>query len=209
MRGGRFMPYNVRAEKERLRRKILLARGRLRPADLQAAAVALRDVLLSVPEVSRAAVVAAYVGVGTEPGTGPILDALHRRGVRVLLPVLRPDRDLDWGVYTGPEALARAHFGLLEPTGPRLGPQAVATADAVLLPGLAVDRTGMRLGRGGGSYDRVLPRVAPEAFTCVLLHDGELLEDPVPSEHTDQRVRAAALPSGLLRFPATPNDALP
>jgi 5-formyltetrahydrofolate cyclo-ligase len=164
-------------------------------------------VLLSVPEVSRAAVVAAYVGVGTEPGTGPILDALLRRGVRVLLPVLRPDHDLDWGIYTGPEELARAPFGLLEPTGPRLGPRAVATADAVLLPGLAADRTGMRLGRGGGSYDRVLPRVAPEAFTCVLLHDGELLEGPVPSERSDQRVRAAALPSGLFRFPPS-GDAL-
>jgi 5-formyltetrahydrofolate cyclo-ligase len=101
MRGRRFMPYDVREEKERLRRRILLQRGKLRPADLQAAAVELCDVLLGVPEVSRAAVVAAYVGVGTEPGTGPLLDALERRGIRVLLPVLQPDLELDWAAYSG------------------------------------------------------------------------------------------------------------
>jgi 5-formyltetrahydrofolate cyclo-ligase len=201
MRGGRFVPYDVRDEKERLRRRVLVQRGKLRPADLHAAAVALRDVLLSVPEVSRSAVVAAYVGVGTEPGTGPLLDALDRRGIRVLLPVMQRDFDLDWGAYTGPGGLAAAHFGLLEPVGPTLGRNAIATADAVLVPGLAADRSGMRLGRGGGSYDMVLPRIAPEAFSCVLLHEGELLEGAVPSDRRDWRVRAAALPSGLFRFP--------
>ena len=201
MRGGRFLPYDVRDEKERLRKRVLLQRGKLRPADLHAAAVALCDVLLSVPEVSRAAVVAAYVGVGSEPGTGPLLDALHRRGIRVLLPVLQRDFDLDWATYTGATNLASAHFGLLEPVGPSLGKDAVATADAVLVPGLAADRSGMRLGRGGGSYNLVLPRIAPEAFSCVLLHDGELLEGAVPSDQRDSRVRAAATPSGLIRFP--------
>jgi 5-formyltetrahydrofolate cyclo-ligase len=201
MRGRRFMPYDVREEKERLRRRILLQRGKLRPADLQAAAVELCDVLLGVPEVSRAAVVAAYVGVGTEPGTGPLLDALERRGIRVLLPVLQPDLDLDWAAYSGAGTLNRAQLGLLEPSGSLLGRDAVATADAVLVPGLAADRSGMRLGRGGGSYDQVLPRIAREAFSCVLLHDGELLEGAVPSDRNDWRVRAAALPSGLIRFP--------
>jgi 5-formyltetrahydrofolate cyclo-ligase len=201
MRGRRFMPYDVHEEKERLRRRILLQRSKLRPADLQAAAVELCDVLLGVPEVSRAAVVPAYVGVGTEPGTGPLLDALDRRGIRVLLPVLGRELDLDWAAYTGPGTLTRARFGLLEPSGHRLGRDAVATADAVLVPGLAVDRTGMRLGRGGGSYDRALPRIAREAFSCVLLHDGEVLEGSVPSDRDDWRVRAAATPSGLIRFP--------
>ncbi len=201
MRGGRFVPYDVRDEKERLRKRVRLQRNKLRPADLHAAAVALRDVLLSVPEVSRAAVVAAYVGVGTEPGTGPLLDALHRRGIRVLLPVLQRDFDLDWAAYTGTSGLQSAHLGLLEPTGPTLGKDAVAAADAVLVPGLAADRSGMRLGRGGGSYDLVLPRIAPEAFSCVLLHDSEVLEGAVPSDRRDWRVRAAATPSGLIRFP--------
>ena len=107
----------------------------------------------------RPRTVAAYVSVGREPGTRPLLEALRARGVRVLLPVLLPDNDLDWGVYEGAEQLVRAGRGLLEPAGPRLGPEAVTEADAVLLPGLAVDGQGIRLGRGGGSYDRVLARL--------------------------------------------------
>lgn len=88
---------------------------------------------------------AAYVSVGAEPGTRPLLDALRARGVRVLLPVLLPDNDLDWAAYEGPQALAPAGRGLLEPVGPRLGPEAVTQASVVLLPGLAVDRQGLRL----------------------------------------------------------------
>jgi 5-formyltetrahydrofolate cyclo-ligase len=89
--------------------------------------------------------------------------------------------------------------GLLEPVAPRLGPAAVATADVVLTPGLAVDRTGMRLGRGGGSYDRALGRVPVGTFTCTLLHDGELVER-VPAAPHDRRVAAAVTPSGISRF---------
>lgn len=192
---------DAQREKARLRTRVLNQRTKLRPADLLAAGQALRDVLLDVPAVSRAAVVAAYVAVGNEPGTGPLLDELGSRGVRVLLPVLQRDLDLDWAVYTGPHELERAPFGLLEPTGPRLGVDAVASADAVLVPGIAADPAGVRLGRGGGSYDRALARVAPDAFTCVLLHDGELLEGPVPAEPHDRTVQAAAMPSGLVRLP--------
>lgn len=191
---------DVQEQKERLRRKRLARRSKLRRGELDAAAVALRDVLLSVPEVNRAAVVAAYVAVPGEPGTGPLLERLDQRGARVLLPVLTPDFDLDWAEYTGFEHLAEGRLGLPEPIGPRLGVNAVAYADTVLLPGLAVDRSGMRLGRGGGSYDRAMARIADEAFSCVLLHDGELSDPPLPAEGHDHRVRAAATPSGLIRF---------
>lgn len=187
--------------KARLRTRVLDQRAELRPADLQAAGAALRAVLLGVPAVSRAAVVATYVAVGAEPGTGPLLDELARHGIRILLPVMQPDLDLDWAAYEGPGELKRASFGLLEPTGPRLGVDAIATADAVLAPGLAADPRGMRLGRGGASYDRSLGRMAPEAFSCVVLHDGELLEGAVPTEPHDRPVQAAALPSGLVRLP--------
>ena len=117
----------------------------------------------------------------------------------MLLPVLLPDGDLDWAVYDGEASLAPARLGLLEPTGPRLGLDAVATPDVVLVPGLAVDRAGMRLGRGGGSYDRALGRVPVGTFTCVLLFDDELDRD-VPVEPHDRPVTAAVTPSGLRRF---------
>ena len=113
----------------------------------------------------------------------------------MILPVLLPDFDLDWAVYAGPTSLVRARGGLLEPAGERLGVDAIATADVVLAPGLAVDRTGMRIGRGGGCYDRALGRVPVGTFVCCLLYDDEVLEQ-VPADAHDRRVGAVATPSG-------------
>jgi 5-formyltetrahydrofolate cyclo-ligase len=159
----------------------------------------LAELLLGAPEVRRAATVAAYVSVGREPGTGPLLAALEQAGKRVILPLLQPDGDLDWALYRGPEALVPARRGLLEPFGPPLGRAAVATADAVLVPGLAVDRQGVRMGRGGGSYDRALGRVPVGTFTCVVLNAAEVL-DVVPHAAHDRRVTAVATENGLTRF---------
>jgi 5-formyltetrahydrofolate cyclo-ligase len=185
------------AQKIALRDRLLTARRRLSLLEVQEAAQSIARHLLATDAVRRAATVAAYVSVGTEPGTGPLLDALLAAGRRVVLPVLLPDLDLDWAEHTG--TLRSAGRGLLEPVGPRLGPEAVATADVVLTPGLAVDRTGMRLGRGGGSYDRALGRVPLGTFTCTLLHEGELV-DVVPAELHDRPVAAAATPSGVTLF---------
>src|SRR5574342_704374 len=99
-------------------------------------------------------------------------EVLARR--RALDPALLPDADLDWAAYDGPGSLTTARFP--QPTGPRLGPDAIRSADLVLVPALAVDRRRMRLGRGGGSYDRVLARVAAGVPVVALLYDGELCE---------------------------------
>ena len=117
----------------------------------------------------------------------------------MILPVLLPDGDLDWAVYGGPADLAAARRGLLEPTGERLGADAIATADVVLVPGLAVAVDGMRLGRGGGSYDRALGRVPVGTFTCVLLYDDEVGLD-VPVEPHDRPVTHVASPAGVVRL---------
>ncbi|SFN62968.1 5-formyltetrahydrofolate cyclo-ligase [Streptomyces sp. cf124] len=192
--------------KRMLRRELLLVRSGLTPDDVRKTTGALADRALDLPELAHARTVAAYVSVGSEPGTLALLDALRARGVRVLLPVLLPDNDLDWGVYEGEASLARVRHGgrmeLLEPAGERLGPDAVTTADAVLLPGLAVDARGMRLGRGGGSYDRVLARLAragADPALVVLLYDTEVL-DRVPEEEHDRPVHAVVTPSGARRF---------
>lgn len=201
---------NSKADKEKLRRDLAEVRSRLTEDDVSATGTALARRALELPELAAARTVGAYVSVGGEPSTRALLDALHARGTRVLLPVLLPDDDLDWGAYEGPERLVRAgrpgRITLLEPAGPRLGPSAVLEADALLLPGLAVDSSGMRLGRGGGSYDRVLERLADagaDPALVVLLYDGELLED-VPAEPHDRPVQAAVTPSGAHRFTPRP-----
>ncbi|MFE2460600.1 5-formyltetrahydrofolate cyclo-ligase [Streptomyces sp. NPDC059402] len=193
-------------DKRTLRRDFLAARNRLTPDDVREAAEALSARALGLPEVAGARAVAAYVSVGAEPGTLALLDALRTRGVRVLLPALLPDNDLDWGEYTGEDSLARVRHGgrmeLFEPAGERLGPDAVTRADVVLLPGVAVDGRGLRLGRGGGSYDRVLARLAAAGARpalLVLLYDGEVVAR-VPAEPHDRPVDAVVTPSGVRRF---------
>jgi 5-formyltetrahydrofolate cyclo-ligase len=190
---------SANAAKLALRDQLLTARNRRGLLEVGEAARALAEHVLAAPEVRRAATVTAYVSVGTEPGTTGLLDALVGLGTRVVLPVVLPDLDLDWAVYDGPDSLVRARRGLLEPAGPRLGLEAVATADVVLTPGLAVDRRGMRLGQGGGCYDRALGRVPVGTFTCTLLYDGELL-DEVPVAPHDRPVTAVVTPSGLTRL---------
>jgi 5-formyltetrahydrofolate cyclo-ligase len=153
----------------------------------------IRDHVLEMPEVSAAGTIAAYYSIGTEPDTHGLIFGLWKRGSYVVLPVLRPDGDLDWASYEGPDSLAPGPRGLLEPTEPVRGPATVARADVVLVPALAVDARGYRLGRGGGSYDRALARVSGQVPTIALLYDDELLPT-VPTEAHDQRVRLAAQP---------------
>ncbi|GAB3777194.1 5-formyltetrahydrofolate cyclo-ligase [Nocardioides ungokensis] len=179
-----------------LRDQLLTRRNRRSLAEVGACARDLAAHLSAAPEVRRAATVAAYVSIGNEPGTGLLLDGLEEAGKRVILPVLLPGGDLDWAPYHGEGTLVPARRGLLEPVSERLGTDAVATADVVLVPGLAVALDGLRLGRGGGSYDRALARVPVGTFTCVLLYDDEVGLD-VPSEQHDRRVLAAASPAGI------------
>ncbi len=192
----------IAAQKIAQRDQLLTRRRRVPLPEVPMHASAIAEHLLHTTEVRRAATVAAYISVGKEPGTGPLVEQLHNLGRRVILPVLLPDNDLDWAAYTGPDCLRPAGRGLLEPTGERLGVEAIATADVVLCPGVAVDRTGMRLGRGGGSYDRALARVPAGTFVCTLLYDGEVL-DHVPSTEHDRRVGAAATENGVIRLPAS------
>ena len=146
-----------------------------------------------MPEVAAAGTIAAYYSVGTEPDTRSLVFALWKRGSYVVLPVLLADGDLDWASYEGPDSLAPGPRGLLQPAEPVRGTGTVARADVVLVPALAVDRSGQRLGRGGGSYDRALDRVGPQVPTIALLYDSELLPS-VPVDEHDRPVRAVARP---------------
>ncbi|HEU5159045.1 MAG TPA: 5-formyltetrahydrofolate cyclo-ligase [Streptosporangiaceae bacterium] len=184
-----------------LRAKLLAARRAMSEADRAVAARAVRDAVLTLPEVDMAAGVAAYVSIGTEPETRGLVFALWKRGAYVLLPKLLPGGDLDWGTYEGPDSLVPGRLGLMEPTAPSRGVDAVRAADVVIVPALAVDRGGMRLGRGGGSYDRVLARLGPGILSVAPVYDAELV-DALPREPHDQRVRAVVTPArGVVRLP--------
>ncbi len=193
------LPDPAAGAKLALRDQLGTARKRVPLAEVVHRAEQIADHALAIPEVARAASVGLYVSMGHEPGTGVLLDRLLALRKRVLLPVVLPNLDLDWAAYTGPGSLAPARMGLLEPTGARLGVEAVATCDAVLVPGVGVDRTGMRLGRGGGCYDRALARVPVGTFVAVVLYSDEII-DQVPSSAHDLPVGAAITEHGVTRF---------
>jgi 5-formyltetrahydrofolate cyclo-ligase len=136
--------------------------------------------------------VCAYVPIGTEPGSPTMLDALVDLGLRVLLPATQIDQPLHWGDYRAGE-LVDAAFGLREPAAPYLPPDAVAMAQVVLVPALAVDRRGVRLGRGAGYYDRSLHLVTPGTVLVAVVRDEELV-DRLPAERHDVPMTHALTP---------------
>lgn len=188
-------------DKSQLRRRLSAARGTVCAATREAEAVA----LAGVPLPGVPGTVCAYWPVGDEPGSPALLDGLRRRGCRVLLPVVAPEGALDWAEYTGPGSLRAAGFGLREPAGPRLGCTAIARAALVLVPALAVDHRGVRLGRGGGHYDRTLPLATPGTPLVAVVRDDEVLPW-LPAESHDVLVNAALTPGrGLFSLPAHPH----
>lgn len=185
----------VETGKAELRRNIEAGR-RVLPAavrDTEAAALATAITTLARPGQT----VCAYYPLDSEPGSPAALDGLLGAGCRVLLPVVSTVAGpLDWAVHDG--SLRPGPLGVLQPTGPLLGPTEVGGADLVLVPALAVSRDGLRLGRGGGHYDRTLPLARAGVPLIAVIRDEELL-DAVPAEPHDVRVTAVLTPhAGLV-----------
>jgi 5-formyltetrahydrofolate cyclo-ligase len=174
-------------------REELLTRRRNRPAPERAAAAAAVTTAL-LRGLAAVRTFAAFVPDELEPGHGRLPAAYTQLGARVLLPVVPTEgRELVWAVDTG--RLGPGRFGLLEPLGPRLGATAIGTADVVIVPAVAVARDGIRLGRGGGYYDRALRHVRPGAALVAVVFDDEVV-DELPDEPHDLRVTAVVTPSG-------------
>lgn len=139
--------------------------------------------------------VCAYLPLASEPLAHELPVALSRLGLRVLVPVIRPGAALDWCVLSG--EIRPGPSGIDEPVGPRLGPDAVGKADLVLVPALAVDRSGVRLGRGGGHYDRTLALFdgSPLPQVLAVVYDDEVVNS-LPHGQYDIRMTHVITPSG-------------
>ena len=193
------------------RRRALLARRRERSdddrwRDAAALAAGLPGVLEEL-DADPERPICLHVPVRHEPGAAPdgavpVLDAAVVLGRRVLLPVTVGAAPLDWAPFSGREDLVPGPHGLLEPGGPRVGPAAIGDAAVVVVPALAATPAGVRLGRGGGHYDRSLPLVSPSTVVVALVGDDELVAE-LPAEPHDVLVDAVWRPrAGLLRTAA-------
>jgi 5-formyltetrahydrofolate cyclo-ligase len=174
-------------DKASLRQQLAARRQALSDDQIEAARGAIRAAVLQVCGRSTWRRIAAYVPLKSEPGSLELLAELASRGVEVLVPIVRTDHDLEWTVWDQ------------NGTHPPLGVEAVATADAVLVPALSVALDGTRLGRGGGSYDRALARVSGVPIAALVYSDE--LVGRLPSDEWDQRVTAAVTPEGWRELP--------
>lgn len=198
------------SDKRVIREAVLAARSALTARDRERHDAALAAAAGTL--VRDLACVAAYAPLADEPGGAGLPDRLAEampsrsatspavRPYGLLLPAMLPDRELDWVTYEGALAAGTALRVLREPPGRRLGVDAIAEADLVFVPALAVDVTGARLGRGGGSYDRALGRVRAGVPIIALLYPDEVLPE-VPTQPHDRPVTAALTPDGLVEFP--------
>ncbi|MDT0221318.1 5-formyltetrahydrofolate cyclo-ligase [Gordonia sp. AC31] len=170
--------------KQQLRQEIEDRRSRRSADERDRSAAALAEWMYSCPfRLEYDVTVAAHVPVGNEPGSNSMLDALVDRGVSVLVPVV-PDGDpapMDWAPYTGPDSLAPGRWGLLQPTTDRVGVTAIRAASVILVPALAIDKSGVRLGRGAGYYDRTLHGLSADLVGVV--YDDEVVDSLPSGDH--------------------------
>jgi 5-formyltetrahydrofolate cyclo-ligase len=193
----------IASAKRLLRHAILLARES-KPLDVRAAEDHSRFERLrgALEELDwRPHTVAAYLSTPTEPGTLELVGWLAAQRIQVLLPVLssggsRSTRP-DWAPYAGPDQLRVGALSILEPTTPPIGSVAPGTAELVICSGLAADRTGNRLGRGGGWYDRTLAAASPNVPVWALLNDDEVL-DTIPVDPWGAGVDAIVTPTQMI-----------
>lgn len=149
--------------------------------------------LSELPEFQDANVIASYYSYGDEPSTHKINTAILAAGKTLLLPRLLPDNDLEFAIWDGETTKLLIQGRTYEPSGPAY----TGKIDLLILPSLAVDESGNRIGQGGGSYDRVLAKV--KTFTLTLIAPNELL-NLIPTQPHDRKVDAALLPDRIIRF---------
>jgi 5-formyltetrahydrofolate cyclo-ligase len=193
----------IAAAKSILRKAIMFRRD-TRPVSQRLADDAARQVVIEDALSSRLPdTVAAYLSTGSEPGTLRLIAWLAAHQIRVLLPVLSslPDGSRRtspaWAPYEGPDALRIGPYSILEPTSEPVPSEQLPEAEVIICPGLAANREGDRLGRGGGWYDRALRHASSSAPVWVLLNADEVLET-IPTHPWDRRVDAIVTPAGMI-----------
>ncbi|MFA9432192.1 5-formyltetrahydrofolate cyclo-ligase [Egicoccus sp. AB-alg2] len=183
--------------KTALRASARAARAALSPVERNEASAQVVARLERMPELRRARTVVLYAATRDEADPGGLLPHLLRRGVRTLFPRVRGEH-LELVAASDLAALQLGYRGITEPVGPAVDPEVV---DVVLVPGVAFDPAGGRLGQGGGHYDRLLGRLPRHAtrigvcFSCQVVprvpreaHDVAV--DVVVTERVTHRVDA-------------------
>jgi 5-formyltetrahydrofolate cyclo-ligase len=188
------------SEKRRLRTDLRAFRRALDASALARAAGAVASSADELVELGAARTVAGYVACDGEIDVTAILDAARARGATIVLPRCRPGGGLDLvPVAPGDDLRQGLHGRVLEPPGPACEPAALPSPAVMLVPSVALDRRGFRLGRGGGDYDRLLPVLRAAGWTIVGVGHASALVDEVPTEPHDAPIDAILTDAGITR----------
>jgi 5-formyltetrahydrofolate cyclo-ligase len=188
---------DLKRAKRVVRHRVLAARDAMSAAQRQRASARIVDLVLSLPEVGSASTVLVFWSFGSEPDTAPLIEALHARGIRVALPRI-VDGEMEPRAYAPGDAVTETSFGAREPSaGEGLDPSVI---DVVVTPAVAFDRSGRRVGYGGGFYDRFFPRTRPDTMRIGIGFGRQLLDEDLPGGQFDLRIDGVVTESGVVRF---------
>ena len=184
------------SDKRRLRRILSEQRRAVPPAEAARVASRIASRLVAEPVVRSARRVALYAALPGEVPSRPLFDALVALGLPCSFPRALERRALEFAAVTDWSELRPGRYGVLEPPA-----QAAVTrpeeGDLVLVPGVAFDRAGNRLGRGQGCYDRAFPASAPRPPGLIGVAYQIQLVESVPHTETDRRMDAVVTELGL------------
>lgn len=196
------MSDDVDHEKRALRADLRDRRQMLSDQQREAAASGITEQLDALLAALGAQSISCFLSTATEPDTREFIVGAVRRGIRVLLPITRADRLLDWAVANDSGEVTEGLFGLPEPTGEALAPNAVNDVDLMIIPAAAVDSEGTRLGWGRGYFDKALGSMENCPPVFAVTYDSEVLES-LPRELHDQPVTGVVTPTRTLHLSPT------
>lgn len=190
-------PLDISAQKAAIRVHVRAVRADIDLDKCLEDSAKLAENLLAMVELTAASIVLAYRAMPEEIDPAPTLRALRASGVAIAYPRIEAPGIVRLHLATADTVWLPGPFGLAEPPAdtPCVDP---ALIDAVLVPGVAFDPAGGRLGIGGGYYDRLIPQFRTDCLLIGIAFDEQVL-DEVPVEAHDARVHAVATPTRVLR----------
>lgn len=172
-------------------------RSKLTAKDVENFAPVFADTILDF--AADAKNISLYVSVKNEPDTLLAIAALHERGVRILLPKLGPGLARMWAEYTSDDLVVEAPGRPPSPRGEALPSEAVEEADVIIVPALAVNHRGSRIGQGGGWYDRMLKQNVTSKVGA-LIYPWEFMDRPLPHDEQDVPIPFVLLPGETIQI---------
>lgn len=168
--------------KRELRQQIRTQKRRLSAAELAVMSEDICSKVLALASWQEAGTLLLYYPLPDEVDVRVLIKDAFESGKKVLLPVVKGD-ELELHLYEGEASLKEGAFGIMEPTGPLFAPKHYDEIELAIIPGMAFDSAGHRLGRGKGYYDRLLPNLKATKLIGICF-PFQFLEE-VPAEAHD------------------------